>query len=300
MKYLETKHEQNSAKITTLIVVILVLLCFVIGQSYQDPPEEYGVAVNFGNSAVGSGNIQPDKPVKSEDLNINKQPQEAQSEPNKAEEQTDDTQASDSEEFREDVLTQNSEEAIAIKKAEAVKKAKAKAQAEAKAKDEAANKAKAKADAEAKKKVEEAKKRAEIDAMMGGINNSDGESSGSEGNDNETGDKGQLDGNPYAPSYFGGGKGNGEVGSGLGGRGQGRFNEVKQDCNEAGLVVVKVEVDRSGRVVKATPGVKGTENTASCLLEPAKRIAESGKWPADSKAPARQIGFVSIDFKLGQ
>ena len=299
MKYLKTKHEKNSAKITTLIVVILVLLCFVVGQSYQDPPEEYGVAVNFGNSAVGSGNVQPDKPVKSEALNINKQPQEAQSEPNKAEGQVEDSQsAAASEEVKEDVLTQDSEEAIVIKKAEAVKKAKA--QAVAKAKEEAAKKAKAKADAEAKKKAEEAKKRAEIDAMMGGMNNSDGESSGSEGNDNEAGDNGQLDGNPYAPSYFGGGKGNGGVGSGLGGRGQGKFSEVKQNCNEAGLVVVRVEVDRSGRVVKATPGVKGTENTAPCLLEPAKKIAESGKWPSDSKAPTRQIGFVSIDFKLGQ
>jgi hypothetical protein len=292
MKYLETKHEKNSATITTLIVIIVVLLCFVVGQNYQDPPEEYGVAVNFGNSSVGSGNEQPDKPVKSEDLNSNNQPQEAQSEVNKTEANTVDKQeAAVSNQVKEEVLTQDTEEAITIKKAEAAKKVKA--QAEAK-------KAKAKADAEAKKKADEAKKKAEIDALMGGMNNSDGEASGSEGNDNQQGDKGQLDGNPYAPSYFGGGKGNGSVGSGLGGRGQGRFSEVKQNCNEAGLVVVRVEVDRSGRVVKATPGVKGTENTAPCLLEPAQKIAESGKWPADSKAPTRQIGFVSIDFKLGQ
>ncbi|WP_299386929.1 energy transducer TonB [uncultured Lacinutrix sp.] len=298
MKYLKTKHEQNSAKITALIVVILILLCFVVGQDYQDPPEEYGVAVNFGNSAVGSGNVQPDKPVKSEDLNINKQHHEAQSEPNKAEEQTDHTnEASASEEMKEDVLTQDTEEAIAIKKAEAAKKAKA--EADAKAKEAAAKKAKAKADAEAKKKAEEAKKKAEIDAMMGGMNNSEGESSGSEGNDDTAGDKGQLDGNPYAPSYFGGGKGNGGVGSGLKGRGSGDFTKVLQDCNEEGLVVVEIEVDRSGRVVKVRPA-KGTENSAPCLYKAAKKIAESGKWPADSKAPTRQIGFVSIDFKLGQ
>ncbi|MFT5848824.1 MAG: colicin import membrane protein, partial [Psychroserpens sp.] len=48
MKYLETKHEQNSAKITALIAVILVLLLFVMGTNYMDPPEEYGVAINFG------------------------------------------------------------------------------------------------------------------------------------------------------------------------------------------------------------------------------------------------------------
>jgi len=287
MKYLETKHERNSAKITTLIVVILILLCFVIGQTYQDPPEEYGVAVNFGNSAVGSGNVQPNKPVKSQDLNINKQPQEAQS-------QSAESQATASQPQNEDVLTQDSEEAAAMSKAEKEKRAKEKAEAEAD------RIAKAKEAAAEKKRQEEAKKKAELDAMMGGMNNSDGESSGSEGNDNQAGDKGQLDGNPYAPSYFGSGSGNGGVGHGLNGRGRPTKKLYKQDCNESGLVVVRIEVDRNGKVVKAEPGVKGTENTAPCLLAPAKKIALSHKWKADSKAPTRQVGFVSIDFKLGQ
>ena len=66
MKYLETKHERNSAKITALLLLILLLLLFVVGAPYMDPPEEYGVAVNFGNSNVGSGDVQPDKPVKSQ------------------------------------------------------------------------------------------------------------------------------------------------------------------------------------------------------------------------------------------
>lgn len=291
MKYLETNHEKNSAKITTLIVVILVLLCFVIGQNYQDPPEEYGVAVNFGNSAVGSGNIQPDKPVKSEDLNINKQPQEAQAEPNKAEE------AAASEAVKEDVLTQDTEEAIAIKKAEAAKKAKVLAQEQAK--NEAIKRAKAKADAEAKKKAEEAKKKAEIDAMMGGMNNSDGESGGSEGNDNEPGDKGQLDGNPYAPSYFGDGKGNGGVGYGLNGRGKPTKTKVIPKCQEEGRVVVEIQVNQLGKVVKATPGTRGTTGDA-CLFDAAKKTALSHKWEADPKAPTKQIGYVIIDFTVGQ
>jgi len=290
MKYLETKHEKNSAVITTLIVVILVLLCFVVGQSYQDPPEEYGVAINFGNSSVGNGDIQPDKPVKSLDLNSNKQPQEAQVEPNNT--QTTSTAA------KEDVLTQETEDAIAIKKAEAVKKAKA--VAEDNANKEVAKKAKEIADADAAKKAEEAKKKAEIDALMGGMNNTDGDTNGGEGNDNKSGDKGQLDGNPYAPSYFGNaGSGNGGIGYGLNGRGKPNFEKTAQKCNESGLVVIKIEVDRSGKVVKAERS-KGTVNTADCLIEPALKIAKSHKWKADPKAPIRQIGFVSIDFKIGQ
>jgi len=299
MKYLETKHEQNSAKITTLIVVILILLCFVVGQTYQDPPEEYGVAVNFGNSVVGSGNVQPDKPVKSKDLKINKQAQNAQSDPNKAEEQFEEPQeAAASKEVKEDVLTQDTEEAIAIKKAEAEKKAKV--QAEAKKKAAAAKKAKAIADAKAKKQAEEAKKRAEIDAMMGGMNNSEGESSGSEGDDNEAGDKGQLDGNPYAPSYFGeAGTGNGGVGYGLNGRGKPTKTKVIPECQEEGRVVVEIHVNKSGKVIKAIPGIKGTTGDA-CLFAAAKKTALSHKWRADSKAPTKQIGYVRIDFTVGQ
>ncbi len=227
----------------------------------MDPPIEYGVSVNFGNSAVGSGNVQPDKPVKSEDLNINKQPQEEQ-----AQEETQEEAAASTNDTSEEVITQESEEAIAIKK-----------------------------------RQEEAKKKAQLDAMMGGLNNSDGESSGSEGNDNQAGDKGQLNGDPYASSYFGDpGTGSGGVGYGLNGRGKPTKQIYQQDCNEAGLVVVRIEVDRNGNVVKAEPGAKGTKNTAQCLLEPARKIALSHKWKADPNAPIRQVGFVSINFKLGQ
>ena len=46
--------------------MILFLLIFVVGPTYMDPPEEYGVAVNFGTTDFGSGNVQPKEPIKSE------------------------------------------------------------------------------------------------------------------------------------------------------------------------------------------------------------------------------------------
>lgn len=49
MRYLETKHEKNSAKITGLILLIIALLLFVVGPPYDEIPEEYGVAINFGD-----------------------------------------------------------------------------------------------------------------------------------------------------------------------------------------------------------------------------------------------------------
>ncbi|TWO31747.1 energy transducer TonB [Seonamhaeicola sediminis] len=282
MKYFETKHEKDSAKITLLITLILLLMIFVMGPQYMDPPEEYGVAVNFGNSSVGQGRIQPKKPVKSEPKQIEQppQPEASKSEPTK------------SSEVKEDILTQEDEEAITIQKQK---------EAEAKAKAIAEAKAKAEAERIAKEKREQEEKKKKLDALIGGVSNSEGSETGSEGNDNTPGDKGQLDGNPYASSYFGDpGTGSGGVGYGLNGRGVPTREIFKQDCNESGLVVVQIEVDRNGRVTKAIPGVKGTTNNASCLLEPAKKIALSHKWRPDSKAPSRQIGFVSVNFNLGQ
>ena len=281
MKYLETKHERNSAKLTALITVILILLLFVVGTTYMDPPEEYGVAVNFGTSDFGQGNIQPHEPILSKPLEINEPPQP---EVSKAE-------PTASAEEKEEVLTADNSEAIAIKKQK---------EAEAQAKAIADAKAKAEADRLAKEKQEQEEKKKKLDALIGGVSKSDGTATGSEGNDNTVGDKGQLDGDPYAPIYFGsGGSGSGGVGYGLNGRGKADYKIFPQDCNEEGLVVVKIEVDRSGKVVKVEPS-KGTENAAACLFEAIKKIALSHKWPPDSNAPTKQIGFVKVNFTLGQ
>lgn len=276
-KYFKTKHEKDSARITTVIAVILLLLVFIVGPTYLDPPEEYGIAVNFGTTSVGSGNRQPLKPIKSEPLDVNREPKVAESTPSEPVETS----------KAEDVLTEENEEAIALKKKKA---------AEAKKRAEEEAKAKAEAERIAKEKREREEKRKEVDDLFGGISKSDGESSGSEGNDNQVGDKGDINGDPYAPSYFGPGSGTGGVGFGLNGRGRPTFTSKQQDCFEYGRVVVQIEVNRQGRVIKATPGVKGTTNNAACLLQPAKEIAQSFKWSSDSNAPARQVGFVSINF----
>lgn len=278
MKYLKTKHERNSAKITALIVVILVLLLFVVGPPYMDPPEEYGVAVNFGNSPVGSGNVQPTEAIKSRENPI------------KEETQTDNAQPEESTEANspsEDVLTNESEEAIAIKKA---KDAEVKAKAEAERIEQLK-----KAEAERKAKEEQDKKNM-LDALIGGVKNSEGPTTTGEGPGDGPGDKGDLDGSPYAPYQGTPGSGNGGVGFGLNGRGQPDYTLFEGCENEYGLIVVDIVVNRNGDVIEATPGVKGSNNATACLKAQAKKIALSYKWPADSKAPARQYGKVSVNF----
>ena len=114
-------------------------------------------------------------------------------------------------------------------------------------------------------------------------------------------DKGQPDGDPYATSYYGSpGSGSGTGGYGLSGRSLVSQGKVQQECNEEGRVVVKITVDRNGKVIDATPGVKGTTNNHPCLLDPARKTAFLHKWNLDSNAPSQQIGFVVVNFKLGE
>ena len=48
MKFFSTPNEKKSAIITSLIGVLLILLFFVFGLTFFDPPISYGVEVNFG------------------------------------------------------------------------------------------------------------------------------------------------------------------------------------------------------------------------------------------------------------
>ena len=229
MKYFRTKQERYSARLTALIALLLILLLFVVGPPYMDPPEEYGVAVNFGTTDFGSGTNQPKAPTTT---NTEKKPEPTQAEvPAVSEPSSSDT---------EEVITAEDEEAIAIKKAE-----------QEAAQKKAEELAKVKAEAERIRKENEAKERKKkaLDDLMGGIGADEGTSSGSEGNDNKVGDKGQLNGDPYAPSYFGSpGSGNGGVGYGLNGRGTPSKSKVIPDCDEEGRVVVEIYVNQNGSV----------------------------------------------------
>ena len=302
MSLLDTRHKKKSFTLTTLLLSALLLLLFYIGLSYLDPPEESGIAINFGTTNFGSGQVQPKEKIRSEDLDIAEKPHEPEQTIEEVKEVVEEELVEEVVEKdvpTEKVITQESEEAIRLKQQ---KEAKRKADAKAKKiKEEADRKAKEAKEAEARKKAIKVAKKKKLDALIGGIGKSNGNDSGSEGDDNISGDKGDPGGNPYATSYYGApGSGNGIGGYGLNGRSLSTNGKVKQDCNEEGRVVVKIIVDRNGKVIQATPGVKGTNNTAACLLEPARKTALLHRWNSDSKAPSKQIGFVVVNFKLGQ
>lgn len=272
MKLLRTKQERLSARLTTLIAVLLVLLLFIVGPPYMDPPLEYGVSVNFGTSITGSSNTQPKTATAS---NSERLPEPIpQNNPIATTSKLDDN---------EDILTTEKAD-IALTESNQDAQKKAEAEAERLRQQQEIN----------------AQKKKKLDALMGNIGSDSGDPSDSQGDERTSGDKGQLNGDPYAPSYFGSsGDGSGGLGYGLNGRGTPESSKVIPDCDEEGRVVVEIHVDRNGDVTDAIPGKRGTTGDI-CLYEAAKRTAMTHKWSADSKAPIKQIGFVIVDFTVRQ
>ncbi len=263
---LNDKHKRKAVVEATIIMILLIILMFISGMTYLDPPPETGIAVNFGTSNTGSGQIQPQhntppKPVKQE------------------------TQTETQPEVKDNVLTQDNEKAPVIK--------------------EKPKKTKPKPTPKPTKPKPEPKPKPDknITDILNTVNSAPGDNqnnSSGEGNDNQTGDKGSNAGDPNASGYYGSG------GSGGGGTGNYRLgnrralSKPKPDyqCNEEGRVVVKIYVDKNGRVIKAIPGVKGSTNNAPCLLNAAKQAALQTKWSPDNKAPDTQTGKIIYNFKV--
>lgn len=279
--FLDTDHKRKSAVLTSLVMSLIIVALFFFGMTYLDPPEEFGIALNFGTSEVGMGNIQPTEPLRAAPQKVAKEQQEA------VKEQVTQTAPK----VAEEVLTQNTEDAIVIKKQlEAKKKA-----------DEVARKERAQQEAIAKQQAEELEKRKKLDALIGGVSNSNGTATGGQGDDNTAGDKGKITGDPNASGYYG----NGGAGGGAGDYQLGNRKPISRPkpnyiCDEEGLVVVSIEVNVYGRVINATPGIKGSTNTAACLLSQAKEAALNTTWQPDSNAPSKQIGVIKYRFSLSQ
>ena len=64
----KTKHERNSIKLTTLVVIIVALLLFVVGPDYLETPEEYGVAINFGEGSMLPNDYDNNTPFSNENI----------------------------------------------------------------------------------------------------------------------------------------------------------------------------------------------------------------------------------------
>ena len=283
MEFLNTPHKKKSAGLTAIFAILFLSLFFVLGLTYYDPPVSYGMEVNFGTSTKGSGNQQPQELVESKPGVVAKNTVEKT--------QVNTTQPPPKPIKVGDVVTEK-ESIVTLPEKETVIK---EVQPETKIPEKVTEAIPQKKVS----KVSEATKNVVSNLLKN--KTQQGEVIEGEGGDVIAGDKGKQTGDLYSSSYYNtaglGGKGKGY---GLNGRNLQSNGKVVQECNQEGIVVVRITVNNQGNVVFAEPGVKGSTNTHPCLLEPAKKTALLHKWYSDTKAPLEQVGFVVIQFKLGE
>ncbi len=275
--------------LTTLIHVAVFSFLILVGFSVPPPPEsEEGILVNFGTDETGLGMIEPSPPAYQEETsppppsNISKAADEKP------------------------LLTQNTEEAPEVKKVdpEAEKKRLERVEAEKvrRAELEAERIRKEQAEIERKRIEAEQKRQADImNRTKNALANSKnaGTSSTGEGVTGGPGNQGVPSGSVDSKNRGeGSGPGNKGVSYFLGGRGSQKLPEPQYNYQDEGKVVVEVSVDRSGKVVQAVPGIKGSTTLNDYLLRVAKEAALKATFDAKADAPVIQKGTITYNFIL--
>ena len=258
MAILDTIHKKKSSLVTLVILIVFVWGIFSFGMQYQDPPVEYGIVINFGTSKEGN--------KKPKNTSVKKLPIQ-ENEEERLEETVEDTP----EEIKnEEVLSQTDKDAPTIQKP--------------------------KEDAEPTPKKPSKNTLEAFDNLLKG-DTSDGKPTG-DGDAAQEGVKGDKNGDPASTKYYGNTGKSGDPNYNLAGREALLKPKEQPNCEEEGIVVVSIEVDKKGKVIRALSGVKGTTNTAKCLLKPAREAALKTTWNADPNSPSKQKGTIIYKFSL--
>ena len=255
--------------ITSLTIHALLLLLFLfLGLTTLHPKPEEGMMINFGNTETGLGDSEMD-PAQSEEI-VEEVVEEEVTPPETVEEVAEQV-------VEEEVVTQEMLEAIALQK-----------QKEKKQREEAEKKAE-----EERRKAEEARiqaeKKAASDALFAKAKEGQGKG---EGNNQPGGNQGSPNGTPGAPHGLGG-SGDG-YSFDLGGRSMVSAPKIVDTSQKEGKVVVEIIVDRYGKVVKATPGARGSTTTDRHLEKLATEAAYNTKFNAKQDAAIQQKGSMTF------
>ena len=277
MAFLDTTYKKKSTAITAVILIALLLMIFNFGMKYQDPPEEYGIAINFGTSNQGYEIPNDILPSKESSEQVQEEVREEKIEET--------TEYISEETIKEEVVTQTEKEAPVIEKPEEVELK------------EIEKKEKPKKEKPTPKPKKPSKNKLQaFDNLLKG--DTSDENKAGEGNDTSSGLKGDKNGDPSSTKYYGNSGSLGQSNYNLAGRNALSEPIEQPNCEEEGIVVVEVFVDRNGIVIRANSGAKGTTNSANCLLKPAREAALRTTWNADPNAPNKQKGTIIYKFSL--
>lgn len=247
--------DKRNGKVGTIVIhTIILVLFFFVGLSYQDPPPENGIAINFGYDAVGGGNTSS-----------------APSEEQQPTEET--TTQTTSQPTESNVATQDVVDAPSVNTQQQTTPTEPTVQ-------------------------EDPKPDSRLSGALSSVRDGSGQG---EGETQGGGDQGNTNGDPNSPNRTG------EGGTGSGGNYRlGNRHALSQpkptyDSQDQGRVIVKVYVDRTGKVVRAEagvdiPGDKATNVFSSVLFERARAAALATKWQGDPNAVEEQIGYIIYTF----
>lgn len=251
--------------ITSVFFTLLLLASLIFGFITPLPlPAEQGILINFGDDDAGIGAVEP-RPVE----RVQKQPEASQptvTQPTNEPEQ----------------MTQDFEDAPAV---EVKKPTPVQQQETSNIKKETKEEPK-----------EEPKPVVNTRALWGKDRNS--QSTQSEGDAGGTGNQGDPAGDVNTKNRsLGSGAGDG-ISFNLGGRTSVTLPPPEYNQREEGTVVVQITVDRTGRVISAVAGVRGSTTLDSYLLNVAKQAALRSKFSSKDEAPERQVGTITYVFRL--
>jgi len=129
--------------------------------------------------------------------------------------------------------------------------------------------------------------------MYGKSPNTSGQNSGET---NKPGYQGGTHGNPNATNPIGGGTGDG-ISYNLGTRKAKSLPAPPRTFSVSGTVVVDITVDKDGKVINAIPGARGTTTQDETLRRLAKEAALKASFDPDLKS-IEQTGTITYIFKL--
>ncbi len=268
-----TNSEENNYPkaivISSGIMGFLLLISFFIVIGSFQPPEEAGMGgmvVNYGTSAKGMGDDYTSVEEPPADPNANnKQPDKVV--PNEPTKQQPNTESSDKE-----VVTQNLEDAVTVSTKKTTKTSVPSTTTENKPSKPVINQ----------------------NALYKGKTNKG--TGGGDGTGTTPGNQGDPDGDPNVTNYGEGGSGFGETPIDLR-----KFTDLvlpQDDGQKTGKVAVRIKVTKSGQVLDATPGVKGTTLNDRELWQKCKDAVMKARVTQSESGPDVQLKIVIFYFKV--
>jgi outer membrane biosynthesis protein TonB len=251
---------------------LMLLLLFAVLKLTEPLPNQGGLLINFGDVESAGG---PTEPALSE--SASPQPREAAPQ--------------SPAESEEGVMTQDFEKAPAIKKEAEKKKTEKKPEPKTQPK------------ATTPPVTKPVEKPATVNPKALYSNKGKGgasttESGTSEGIYKGSGNMGSPTGSPESENYSAGVGGGTGIIPNLNGRNPLHLQKPDFNIMKEGIVVVEIRVGRDGKVISATPGVKGSTIVDNTLYLAAKKAALQSKFNLKEDAAEIQSGTISYHFKL--